>query len=102
MSIILNQILDLDKIIDMNSINYDDMIEDDKIYFNNKFKTMISNISQNISITNILNLDFEIIKYMLVFMINNYSLKSNLLGNKRKFELSKLILKYSFSFSFLI
>jgi len=85
---VLNQILDLDKIIDMNSINYDDMIEDDKIYFNNKFKTMISNISQNISITNILNLDFEIIKYMLVFMINNYSLKSNLPGNKRKFELS--------------
>ena len=85
---VLNQILDLDKIIDLNSINYDDMIEDDKLYFNNKFKTMIFNISQNISITNILNLDFEIIKYMLVFMINNYSLKINLPGNKRKFELS--------------
>ena len=85
---VLNKVLDLDSIINSNCTNYNDLTEDDQINFRNNFKNLVINISlNNPIITNSLDLDFEIIKYMLIFMVNNYSEKYNLPFNK-KFELN--------------
>jgi hypothetical protein len=84
----LNKVLDLDKIINSNCINYNDLNEEDQIIFRNNFKNLVNNISLNIPIiTNSIDLDFEIIKYLLIFMVNNYSEKNNLPSNK-KFNLN--------------
>jgi hypothetical protein len=86
---VLNTILDLDKIIESDNVNYEDMTDDDKKYFNDKFKNMVTNISlNNAQMTNIISLDFDILKYLLVFMTNNYSGKGNLPCYKSRFELS--------------
>jgi hypothetical protein len=86
---VLNTILDLDKIIESDNVNYHDMTDDDKKYFNDKFKSIVTNISSNnAQMTNIISLDFDILKYFLVFMTNNYSGKGNLPCYKSRFELS--------------
>ena len=64
---VLNTILDLDKIIESDNVNYEDMTDDDKKYFNDKLKNMVTNISlNNAQMTNIISLDFDILKYFLV------------------------------------
>jgi hypothetical protein len=84
----LNKVLDLDKIIDSKCNNYDDLIIDDQINFRNNFKNLVNNLSlNNPIITNVMTIDLEIIKYLLIFMVNNYSQKNNLPLNK-KFQLN--------------
>ena len=86
----LNKVLDLDKIIDSKCNNYDDLLEEEQLSFKNNFKIVINNLSLNNSIiTNVITIDFEIIKYLIIYLVNNYSDQKKLpSNNKKKFELS--------------
>ena len=61
----LNELIDIDSIISSNFINFDDLLDNDKI----DFKKRINNIYLNNKI------DFEVIKYYLIYVINDNNIE---------------------------
>jgi hypothetical protein len=65
----LNEMLDLDKII--VSPNFNDL----EFYEQNEFKTRVDNLMKIVDA-----IDFEVVKYFLIYLVNNYSQKNKLKG----------------------
>ncbi len=81
----LNKIFNLDKINQSKYFNYNDLEDDDKSSFKKRFKKIVENLTEkNSIITGLINIDIEIIKYFIIYLINNYSDKSSIKGSVTK------------------
>jgi len=86
----LNKMFDVNKIINNKYNSYDDITQIDKTYFNNKVNNVIVTLLNNNNITGDIKLDYEILKYTLIYLFSNYSNKKNLVKND-KFILKSLL-----------
>ncbi len=87
----LNKMLNLEFIINSNFNNFNDLFDLDKINFENKINKIISDLKINNTVTGNFTVDIEIIKYSLIYFINNYSNKDIISGSIiKKFKLSQL------------
>jgi hypothetical protein len=85
----LNKMLDLNKIINSNTNDFNELSDNDQTIFIKSFNNLVNNFKLNIPFNKINLIDFEIIKYLLVYFVNNYSLRKNLsddIFNKFKLE----------------
>jgi hypothetical protein len=87
----LNKMFDIDKIIN-NDNSYDDISQTDKTYFIDKVNYVIEKLSgASGNITGNTQLDFEILKYTLIYLFSNYSNKDRFVNNKyNKFILTSI------------
>lgn len=69
----LNLMFDLDKLINLSYYTIEDIDNKIKTYFINKYTKVLQDITDNITYTGMLKVDIELIKYLLIYFINNYS-----------------------------
>jgi hypothetical protein len=86
----LNIMFDLNNIINSNFNNYNDLPLNQQIVFENKVKSTYMNITQNISIIENIELDYTIIRYLLIYIINNTNLHNINNGILKKFKLDDI------------
>ena len=67
----LNLMLDINKIISSDFFNWDNILDIDKLYFDSKINDIIIKLSNNELITSNNKLDFEILKYTLIYLFTN-------------------------------
>ncbi len=72
----LNKMIDINKIINSSFNSWQDLSLLDKLYWENKIEIVIDAIANAKSINGNLKLDFEILKYTLIYLFSNYSEKS--------------------------
>lgn len=84
----LNDMADLDSILNSNFNNYNDLDAETKIIFQKKIENLITNIKINKSITSLIQVDYDILKYTFIYLINNYSNNQEL--NNSFFKIFKL------------
>ena len=84
----LNKIFNLDEIIGSKYSNFNDLNHDDKFSFKRRFKEIIETLLEGASvITGLINIDIDIIKYLIIYLVNNYSNKKKIKSkNIKKFE----------------
>jgi DNA-binding protein Fis len=63
----LHKIFDLNILLNNNYNNYYDLSDIDKLNFNNKYLLLIDNLLYNNSYFNLMTIDFNIIKYLLIY-----------------------------------
>ena len=85
----------IDKMIDLNPIlnssynDYNDLPKVEQFNFEKKILELITKLKMNIPTNEYLEIDVEILKYTLIYLINNYSQKSKLKGT----TFNKFVLK---------
>ncbi len=72
----LNKMIDINKIINSSFNSWQDLSVLDKLYWESKIQTVIDSISNGKPINGNLKLDFEILKYTLIYLFSNYSEKA--------------------------
>ena len=85
----LNKMFDVDKIINSEYNSYDDISQEDKDYFNKKVNNVIEKLLNNNSNTGNTKLDYEILKYTLIYLFSNYTNKSSIVNK----SFDKFVLK---------
>ena len=69
----LNKFFDLENIINTTFNDYNDLDNHSQFLFNKSFNELIINLKQNNTLVGLIKIDFEIIKYLLIYFINNYN-----------------------------
>lgn len=82
----LNKMFNLDSILNSEYQNFNDM-NDEQYIFINIVKKLIENIKYNIYVTNSKNVEYEILRYLLIYLISNNNIPSN--NITKKFNLFK-------------
>ncbi len=74
----LNAMLDLNKILNSQFNSWEDISALEQVYFDNKLELIISSLKSNGKINGNSKLDFEILKYTLVYLFSNYKNKAQI------------------------
>ena len=74
----LNKMFNINKIINSQFNSWEDMIDVEKVYFENKIINVLDNLKQNQPINEKIKLDYEILKYTFIYLFSNYSNKEEI------------------------
>jgi len=85
----LNKMFDINTIINNEYNSYDDISQIDKTLFNKKVNNVIETLKNNNNITGDIRLDYEILKYTLIYLFSNYSNKNNFV-KYQKFKINSI------------
>ena len=86
----LNKMISIDNIINSEYEDWDDLELSEQLIFKNNIKIVIDELELNRNITGSFDVDIEIVKYTLVYLISNYFSKGNIdvIGVLKKFKLN--------------
>jgi len=85
----LNKMFDINKIINNEYNSYDDISQIEKTLFNKKVNNVIETLINNNNITGDIRLDYEILKYTLIYLFSNYSNKNSFV-KYQKFKINSI------------
>jgi hypothetical protein len=88
----LHKMINLEKILNSYVINYDDLLLKDQISFDKQIDNVFLKLNNNQTITGSYRVDMDILKYLFIYLINNYSKLNELpnLGTIDKFRLIQI------------
>jgi hypothetical protein len=85
----LDKMFNLTSIINNSLASYDDIEDTDRYQFENNVNTVFANLKIGNSMFGLNTIDFEVIKYFLIYLINN----NNIIKNSKELVITKFILK---------